>query len=293
MKKVFFPFVLFLLLGTANLQAQKSSFGFKIGWNFSNLSGPSIMHESEAIDNFAYVSGFSFGAVYTYNFTDLFGLRTGLDYAQKGFEYNFEGPSYYIFQRTSLDPLVTTGTRTQRVNIATTNFEIPIGVVAKVGDSGLEFHGGAYISLMAGASGGGELNYSGSTLNGTAIDPFSYNLTYDYFRDLARQGNTQEFFDVTLPGEVLKLPIAVGAYFEDGTKSGNLLNVFDFGLQGGFSYFVNRGLYIGARASYGLVDITKNGREYSLYSLDDSNNRVLTEHKDVNISFQINFGFAF
>ena len=66
----------------------------------------------------------------------------------------------------------------------------------------------------------------------------------------------------------------------------------DFGLNAGVSFFVNRGLFLGFRANYGLSDVTKDIYDVSLAKLNNGAT-IGRSDKDANLSLQTSIGFSF
>ena len=76
-------------------------------------------------------------------------------------------------------------------------------------------------------------------------------------------------------------------------KDGDKYNVFDFGLTGGVSYYINSGLFFAIRMSYGLTDTTNDKMDVSLRSLTDDNRFIYTNDKDHHFGTEFSIGFRF
>ncbi|MFQ5445628.1 MAG: hypothetical protein ACE5FF_01735, partial [Saprospiraceae bacterium] len=61
----------------------------------------------------------------------------------------------------------------------------------------------------------------------------------------------------------------------------------------GISLYLNKGLYISFRASFGLTDLTKAGADVSQVKLDDNNQFISRNDKDTSVSLQASVGFSF
>ena len=75
-------------------------------------------------------------------------------------------------------------------------------------------------------------------------------------------------------------------------KSGNFYNGFDLGVTGGFSFFLNGGLFIMLSGNYGLVDATNDFYDISRYE-SDGLEYIPRNDKDYNVSLQASVGFSF
>ena len=88
-------------------------------------------------------------------------------------------------------------------------------------------------------------------------------------------------------------PSNIDAYYEAADNDENKFRTIDLGLNAGVAFFLNRGLYVGVRANYGLTDITNEGQDVSQVALTNTNQYVTRDDQDRNISIQASVGFRF
>ena len=272
MKSVKYPVILAVLMIATTAIAQDLTYGFRAGLSYSKFLGDVEMDANgNALEEFSFASGFHIGIAVNYAVTDLFGFRGEFIFNQRGTEQKFDGDSYYFLSRATSEQRLLLGRRKVDLNVSTANIEVPLMAYFKVGS--FEFMGGANISLLMAASGGGGLNFEGISPNGNAVDPFRITLTYNYVKD---EAGSRGFgtIPVTIDGATTLTAAANGAYYDFDTKDGNAFNVLDIGLIGGLSYYLNQGLYLGGRIIYGFTDVDKNQYDISLGSLDASNNYI-------------------
>ena len=290
-RRIYF-IVLFLLSQTLLLNAQDFSFGFKAGLNFSSLNGPSeVDNAGTELEDYKLTTGFVVGGRFNVKLTDLFGLRTELTYAQKGTEYNFEGDSYWTFPTEGGTNVYSLGNRRTVLKVTNSYIELPIMAYARMGR--VELSGGIYAAALIASRGTGELVYSGETVGGQNVDPFTIVLDYNYF-DNPLIGTGSENGEIRmLDGESVNIPEVIDAYYEASQNDTNLFNTIDFGLNAEIAFFLNQGLYLGLRGSYGLADVTRTEQDFSRIALDGNNEVILRDDKDKNLSFLASLGFSF
>ena len=273
------------------LPAQQISGGFKAGLNFSTFRGPVEMDDNgRDLETFKTNTGFHIGAAFRLAVTEYFGLRAELLYSQKGGVYSYEGPSFWTFTNTS-NPVYTVGNRVTTIKINNSYMELPLMAYVRVGR--IELSGGINAALLLGSRGIGDLTYSGGTTqSGANIETFTLALDYGYLRDVFGQFNTFEHHMLEVGNTTLEVPKNIGAYFEGVDNDENLFRRTDLGLNAGIAFFLNKGLYLGFRANFGLSDLTKTEQDFSRFKLDAENNLILREDKDKNLSFQASIGFS-
>ena len=149
--KYLFAVILALLFQTVNAQ----TFGVKAGLNYSRFLGPT---ETGVDESFGFSNGFHFGLSYSYDFTDLFSIRTELFYIQNGSKYSFQGDSYYIIRQ----PEKTTFERGQLefydLNISNAYLSVPIVANYRISNR-WEVFGGAYMNLSIGPTARGQMKF--------------------------------------------------------------------------------------------------------------------------------------
>jgi len=288
--------LLFFLLGTS-LVAQDFGYGFKAGLNFNSFSGDS---ETDAagneLEDFTSNSGFHVGAIFTWKATDLMGLRGEFTFIQKGGRRKFDGPSYLNLTSTTGAPVATTGNRKQNLNVTTSYFDFPISGYFKPVEW-LEIYGGVNVSFLVSSNVFGELTYSNAkTISGagTDPDPFMYEIDGNYNSDNPGEAilsNPPKTVRVG-SGTLVEIPSSAGVYYEFAEDRGNLFKTVDFGVLGGLSVYLNKGLFVSGRVNYGLTDVTKEKADVSLVS-QDNGDFITRNDDDHNFSLQVSIGFSF
>lgn len=275
-----------LIIFSSDLKSQEYNFGVRAGQNYSTIRGP-----KEAGEDFGYSGGFHFGINFYYNFTDNFSLRTELMYIQNGYDWNFEGDSYYLIRKNS-GVKFEKGTAERNVIVSNAYLTIPVTAHLRLSRKWVVF-GGAYLNMLIGPTGRGTLAFT-STDNPEDIF-FRQSLDFRYYSD-----DLAEFVTAgTLPplifveGEEVLIPKVVGAYYQYYEKKGSNYNFFDLGLSAGVSYYFNRGFYLSLKADYGFMDITNNEMDRSLVEQNEDNSYIYRSDSDKHLGFQVSFGFKF
>ncbi|MCB0624140.1 MAG: hypothetical protein KDC43_09585, partial [Saprospiraceae bacterium] len=128
---------------------------------------------------------------------------------------------------------------------------------------------------------------------GGNVNEYSYTLEYNYYKDEETTADFATTTVLTVDGEKVTLPFKAGAYYNLPKVDGSFFNVLDFGLNAGMSLYLNRSLFVGARFTYGLADVTNNDYDYSQLELDGNNQRIPRADTDRNLSIQTSVGFSF
>lgn len=281
--------LLFTLL-TLCVFAQEFSAGFRAGLNFSTIDGPSEMDANgNELETYELSTGFHVGGMANLKFTDIFSVRGELLYSQKGVDYNFNGDSFWIFDvQNSEQKVYATGDRSTILSVTNSYIELPFMAVGRFGR--IEVSGGMSVGFLVSSRGSGELNFNGTTSTGSAVDPFTIALDYNYFK---KRSDVNDVEIRQIGNRSVEIPKTLGAYYELLDEDDRLFNPVDLGLIGGVAFFVNQGLFLGIRAQYGLNDLTQNSRDISRSSLDEDNNYILLDDTDRNLTIQASVGFSF
>ena len=290
-RKAFFGVLFFTMVWSAS--GQSWSFGFQAGLTFSKLQGPVEQDAGTDLESFDFANGFHVGGLFNYKLTDQVGLRTGLVFNKKGTKYKYDGPSYFFFKREGAKaPVATLVTRQQEIKFTNANIDIPVMIFARLGS--LELRGGLYGSVLVAGNAGGSLNLTNiRTLSGNnSVADVMFSLDYNYGSDRVGTGNGVLQSRI-ITGEEVFFPSIIGAYYEEPVKKGSLFNVFDYGLTGGASYFINETFYFGAEIQYGFADVTKNFYDYSKLTLDANRDRIQRADKDNSLTLKFSLGFSF
>lgn len=294
MKLNFTLIIVFLGLFSIHLSAQGLTYGFKAGLNFSTIQGP--LEEVEGGQETAkFNTGFHIGAAINYKFVELQGIRFELMFSQKGQKYQYDGPSFQRYIANDGTNVYATGNRKSIINISNSYLDFPIMWFGRV-RPWLEVSAGVNVGFKLGSTGSGEMIFAGNSIgNNNEIDN-TFKLSYDY--------NDDALFDVTTLSEVdnfvlmldnktVTLPTELDAYYAYDEIRGKLYNGFDAGVNAGVSFFLNQGLFVGARLNYGLIDVTNNEVDYSRAALNDDNELIFRDDNDHNLSIQTSIGFSF
>jgi hypothetical protein len=287
MNKIKIIIILFNLFTGFSLAAQPElGYGFRAGLSFSNVDGPSASDANgNELETRSISSGFTVGALINLGFNDHLGIRTEVLYAQKGTVYDFEGPSYFIFDPKDTRTAVL-GIRNVSQEISNSYIEIPLLTYVKFGP--IELQAGAYAGFLVASTAVGKLTFKP---NGNAALPIEFDLDYRFISD-APNDFSGEVGLVTFENKRLPLPSTLGAYYEFAEGKDNFYKTFDAGLVGALSFYLNRGLFVNLRAEYGLTDVSNPKRDVSLIALDNKQ-FIETDDLDKNISFQASIGFKF
>lgn len=282
-----YSFIFVIFLFTADLSAQ--SFGIRAGLNYTKFSGPI---EQGVNEKFSLANGFHFGVNYAYKVADIFSIKGELVYTQIGSKYNYDGASYYKV------PIGTNAFSYEkgnaRVDMKVSNAYISLPITFQwQATKKLEFYAGGYASVLIGPKGSGTIYFEQSDSLF-----FKQSLIHNYNKDVAGGiASSTAGPSIWVDGKVVP-PLArdAGAYYNylSTEKEANLYNSFDYGLTGGFNYFINKGFYVGLKYDYGLTDVTNDRVDFLRKTYDENNNAgIKANHFDRNVGFEVSFGFRF
>lgn len=289
---LFMRYLIFLLLSLSVVQAEAQlTYGFRAGLSYSKLLGDQEIDDSgKALDEYRFASGFHIGLSINYAVTDLFGFRGELIFTQRGTEYLYDGDSYYFLERRTTRERIIMGRRIQDYNISMASFEIPLIAYFKIGS--FEISGGLNNALILSSTGGGTLNFEGVAPSGNEIDPFKVTLQYNFNKDEAQEAGPSDL-QVRVDGVTLLTPSTIGAYYDFEEKNGNQYETFDIGLIGGLAFYLNEGLYLSGKVTYGLIDADDNQYDISLHKLGTGNSYIYRTDKNQHLTIQASIGFLF
>ncbi|NJC26503.1 outer membrane beta-barrel protein [Neolewinella antarctica] len=288
--------ILYTLLLTTLLctcaSAQGFSGGFRAGLNFITKSGPLEMSPdgTDIYETANRTTGFHIGATFAYEITDLVGVKADLMYSQKGSELTYAGPSYfYIYDsREDVEGEIFFGDLNGELDIVNSYIDIPFTAYYKLGN--LEIEGGFSAGLLINSRVTGGLRY-------TNVDPFPgsefiFSVNGNYLSDEAGARSVTNVTDNPISGSTFE-PDGIGAYY-NSTSDENRFNRLEFGLIAGLAYYLNNGLYVGARYQYGLSDITSDENDQRVTVDTDNPGRSFTnDDEDYTRSIQVSVGFRF
>lgn len=301
MNKSVFLLLLCICFFAWNANAQDYKFGIRAGLNYSQLLGPQIS-EADHRDFQQLNNGIHFGVTFAYHLTDNFGFRTELAYNQIGTRYTFEGErSPYVF-RYGFEREPRYGEIKRYLDINNSYVHLPLMAFFKPHKK-IEVYGGVYTQFLVLPTTDGNIDFTAPEDPNNPGELYKYSFIQfvegNYFADEAREfkGSQTLIVDLIVDGESepVSMQRLVGAYYEldEDEKSGSLFNWLDVGLEAGFSYFINRSLYVGFTGMYGLLDVTNNEMDVDYQELDEFNKYKFRDDFDTNLSLQVSLGFKF
>ncbi len=281
-KTILLPLLLLAMAATAQVDR---SFGIRTGLNFNRIDGPSAAGEE-----WKNLVGFNIAASLGWHFSDYFELRTELAYTKKGGKYKYQGPTYFNFKATSGPDIRASGTGLWSMNINNSYFELPVLAVGRY--KRFELLAGPSIAALIASSADGELVFTGMTGAGTKITDYNWVLAYDFRRDGAGDGSG-DLRNLALDGQTVQTPSLLGAYHQYPTKDKALYKAIDFGINVGAAVYLTHTLWLGARANWGLTDISNNASDRDLSAPDAAGKPIFRKDDDRNFTLSANLGFSF
>ena len=283
--------LLFTLLCTC-ARAQDFSGGFRAGLNFVALSGPLEMtDEGLETQTRRRATGFHVGATFALAFTDLVGVKADVMYSQKGGQILFDGPStLYLYQDAGDTGLPFSSTRTSDIDIVNSYIDVPLTVYYRLGN--LEIEGGVSAGFLVNSRVTGGVMHTDIDRLGSA--EVVYSIDGRYFSDDAGFEGITSSVEGSVGPNGEPIPQTVSAYY-DNLDDEKLYRRLDFGLVGGLAYYLNNGLYIGARYQLGLTDVSKGENDLRITRNEENlgTREFNTEDKDYTRSIQASVGFRF
>lgn len=288
-----FTLLLFPLISIAQSDDDEDiSIRFKTGLNFSKLLGPSESINGQEVEDYSFRTGFHIAGGIDYSLSDRWGLRAMLSFMQKGTKYDFEGSSFLIFYSASsnLPVLSQGGNRKVLLSVNNSYLGIPISGYGRFGR--VEIEAGATIGYLITSKAQGELIYSNPSAN---LDPVTVSLDYDYLNDsFSLPENPDPVTTRRINGQNAVVPTRIGAYYEALRNNEKKYNPIDLSLHAHFSFFLNRGLFIGLGVEYSLLDATNSKQDFSQVNIGaDQQLQPITNDADHYLVLQSSIGFNF
>ena len=288
----FLPFLLLLALATP-LTAQEFSGGFRAGLNFVSFDGDL---ESSDIDDMTFetlnrTTGFHVGATFAFAFTDLFGLKADLMYNQKGGERRYAGPSYFYLYVDEDDEVgdVIFGDVQAEIDVVNSYIDIPVTAYYRIGP--VELEGGFSAGLLVNSRASGGLTYTNTSFG--TDERIVFNVDGSFFDDEFAGAAVSTLAETPLPRTTVIPPAVVGTYY-NSDRNDPLYRRLDFGLIGGIAFYMNNGLFLGARYQHGLTDVTREDNDLRITRTSQQNGRAFNnDDKDYNRAYQVSVGFRF
>ncbi len=287
--------ILFAVIFTISIQTvDAQTFGVKAGLNYSTFLGPT-QNQERVSENYGFSNGFHFGLSYSYDFTDLFSLRTELFYIQNGSTYSYQGDSYYIIRQSEKTTFERGDLEFYDLNISNAYISIPVMANYRINNR-WEVFGGAYFNMSIGPTARGQMKFV--SFDRPDEIRFIQSLDFRYGNDEIDEINGRSAGQLTeigilVDGEIVILPRFAGAYTQQGEKTGNKINFLDYGLTFGAHYFLNKGFFVGLTLDYGIPDITNNDVDINLTELNSDSSFIFSDDKDTHLGIKASFGFRF
>ncbi|SEQ64985.1 outer membrane beta-barrel protein [Neolewinella agarilytica] len=276
-----------------SISAQEFSGGFRAGLNFISFSGDQEMSSvtDATYETFNRTTGFHVGATFALAFTDLVGIKADLMYSQKGGEIRYEGPSYFYLyaNQDDLEGSVIFGDRSSEYDVVNSFIDIPLTAYYRLGP--LEIEGGLSAAFMVNSRVSGGATYNTNTFG---IDnDIVFNVDGNYFQDRAGGGGIISRSSTPLPRTDVFPPDVISAYYNSNSDE-KLYRRLDFAAVIGLSFYLNNGLFIGARYQHGLTDATLGENDLRITNEDLVGGREFnTEDTDNSRVIQASVGFRF
>ncbi len=279
----------FLFYSNISLGQDRLSYGIKAGLNFSTIKGENEKDNLGAeLEGSGYLTGFHIGVIFdVWLLEDQFGIAPELLFSQKGGKYNYDG-SGFLPLSTSNGILETEGIRKVFLSKVNSYLDIPIMIYYKPVDR-LKLSAGINVGFMIASGGNGETQFFWRDTDGNNQN-LLMELDYNYFRDKPGEASTEETEVIIVDGSstTIEYPTSIGAYYFDMEKKGNVHNIMDLGLNADVTFFLTKGISLGGRVNYGLLDVSNDDLDFSMQN--PSSNR---SDKDKNLSFQVSLAFNF
>lgn len=277
----------FCFTGLQHTHSQDLSFGFKAGLSNVSVDGPiESLSNGMQLENVKSNRAFILSLLLNVKFTDEFLLQTEFMYNQKGYNYNYKGPSYAIL-RTEDQSYTFSANRDMSLNVSNTYFQIPVSLSYKLFNR-FQLQGGVYGSLLVSSTGAGNILYTD-----IAEVPGAVELALNYnYRSNKAMGASPGSQEIRINNEPVLIANQVGAYYDYPEKNKALFKTLDAGVHAGVNLFINQSLFVGARYSRGLIDITRNEVDRSYQDLNQGDLR-LTDDEDYYSAWEFTIGFSF
>lgn len=280
-------YIVFFGVMTFAVQAQTYNVGIRAGQNFATIRGAE--EENESLE---FSGGFHFGISFQVNVAENFGIKTEILYNQNGYNQKFVGEGIYMIRKPSGGVVFERGNMDLNLVVSNAYLHLPVTAHLKINNR-WEVYGGIYGGILIGPTGRGLLRFESID----HPDEILFRQSLDYNFNSNEAGgitfNQSRSPKIRVDGEIIDLPPGVGAYYQFLDKRDNLFKKFDYGLNLGANYYLNRGFYVGMKVDYGLADITNQSMDRSLNELNPDNSYLQRDDKDRVLSFQVSFGFKF
>ncbi len=286
-----------MLLCVCEMMAQHK-IGIRAGLNRSTFAASQL----EAGEAYSLNGGFHFGVNYTYQLTPKLGVRGELLFTQRGTTFDYEDDDSYVFITpfgSATAPFFEFGDVDTEIEHSNGYLSLPVTAQFQLSNK-IELFAGISLDLLIIPTGRGTQEFSSSSRPEDIF--FRRSLEHNYRGD--EIGELSRFFSVF--GTNTFIPIIINdqqenivrtetAYYNlrQGDLDGTKFNLFDSHVILGFNYFINNGFYIGLRGELGLFDITNEGADFSLKSLENNETFITRDDRDLSRSISLSVGFRF
>lgn len=281
--------ILFLAFAAISLQAQDNlSYGIKAGLGVSTILGDKEMNaQGEDLEKTGYVAGFHIGVVFNIDIVeDKFGVAPEFLFVQKGGRYQYDGPGSLTLNAANGSEVTFQGQKDDAFSVVNSYIDIPVMLYYKPIER-IKISLGMDVGFLVASTGSGESRFIRT--NGVGEEEVAtVNLDYNFIRDKPGEAKSETMQTVTLGGTPLEYPESIGAYYFNETDEGNYYKTIDMGLCADLTLFITKGISLGFRANYGLLDITNDKLDFSR-----QNSGELRLDKDRNLSFSTSLAFNF
>ncbi len=295
-RRIIFIFSL-LFCFVSSISSQGYNVGIRAGIGQNKFNGP--VEEGE---RFGFAGGFHFGINFQWNFNDFIGIRSEVVYNQTGSSYTLDAEEgFYLFDPLGADfgNILIRDESNIELDHSNAYIQLPQTIHVSVIPDKLEIFGGGYVGFLVSPVATGSILFGGEA--GDQEHSFRQGLNFNYFSD----DRDTRFNRFDGPSNFNNIEIRANGADVDLREFENSFDLFgfnveesrflsiDYGLIGGVSYFINRGLYVMGRVEYGLRDITRNSADYSLSQVNDNQTPIFKDDDDRNLGIYLSLGFRF
>ena len=293
-----------LTLGLSVSLWGQAKFGIRAGVNYTSISGPKELSDAGvALERFEPRLKLGAAATVYVPFSKVVGLYSELSFVQRGMYYRFEHDRAFLrlpnYQNQG-ELFFRGHKKLFGLNVSNGYVEVPMMLCIKPLNKRFHIAFGPSVGALISSRGLGTLQYTDPNHEAQMVE---IDLNYRFLRDnIGETATTLTAFGTSIPsgtrsgridGTTIAYPQSVGAYYFDTEKRGAFYNIFDFGLNLDFSFYFTPGVRIGARAYYGLTDVTNNFYNRSQFRLDDNDQPLKREDFDRNLGLQLFIGLQF
>lgn len=280
--------LLLIFLSVTSYSQVEIKYGVKAGLSFSDIKGD---REKDAqgvdLEKTNLVTRFHAGLVFSMDLIkDKLSVAPEFMFVQRGAKYEYNGPGAFAFNTNNSDKRTIQGIEKEVRAVSNSYISIPVLFhykpikYVKIG-AGLNF------DFLVSSTATGETTLSWKDSRGEAQKAVLI-MDLNYYTDKVGEASAEMIAMEIDGGNKISHPQVLGAYYSHTKDEGNLYKVFDMGLNADLTVALSRGIGLGFRLNYGLLDITND-------KMDLSQNDLSTTRadKDSNITYQVSLGFNF